>query len=407
MPDAHVRLPARARGALASALARLRAALRRDDLPPPSAILVRLESARRLEIDGRPVVALPGQPEGLALDDTAARCWDLFDGRRSLLEIARTMAGEAGAPVPAVLDELRPLARRFQEALLALEPRDWELVHVHRHDVFAGTAGEGVVERRLGDGVVLHAAAEALVPGGAVEPWRARRRKRRRAAAAMKAQAASESRLSEAARAFDAGWDHCVAGRLDEAEAAFRRCVEIAPGWAHAHYQLGYVLLRLRRYDAAAGCFGATESMSPGHFMVREYLDQARRLGAGRLDHDAFLLFDRANAAGLRDPDAAIRLAHRALQITPDYPSARLILARAYQKKDRLDDALAELGRALRMEPDAATLCHALYSRGTIFMAQGRTEEAMRELEKVIQINGSAAATRSAIAALAASSGAH
>jgi tetratricopeptide (TPR) repeat protein len=137
--------------------------------------------------------------------------------------------------------------------------------------------------------------------------------------------------------------------------------------------------------------------------MVREYLDQARRLSTGNLAHEAFLLFDRANATGLRDPDATIRLASRALEINPVYPSARLILARAYQKKAQFEKAFAELSRTIQMGPDRATLCHALFSRGTIFMAQGQTQEAVLEWEKVIEINGSAAATRSALANLASS----
>jgi len=141
--------------------------------------------------------------------------------------------------------------------------------------------------------------------------------------------------------------------------------------------------------------------------MVREYLDQARRLAAGALSHDAFVLFDRASAAGFRDPDATIRLARKAIEITPQYPSAHLILARAYEKKERFDLALAALSRAIELSPDEATLCHALLSRGSIFMSMGRHDQATRELSKVIEINGSSSATRTALAALAQSAPAH
>src|SRR5262249_51238882 len=147
---------------------------------------------------------------------------------------------------------------------------------------------------------------------------------RRRGRAIMSAHRLREAPLEAAVRDFESGWDDCSKGDLLEAEAAFRRCAEAAPTWANAHYQLRYVCLRLRRAADAIRCFERTEAISPGYYMVREYLDQARRLAAGALSHEAFVLFDRASATRLKDVDATIRLARKAIEIAPGYPSAHL-----------------------------------------------------------------------------------
>jgi tetratricopeptide (TPR) repeat protein len=375
-----------------------------------SAVLIKHPAAFTTFAAGEVVIALPGQVQGLALNAVAARCWELMDGTRTALSVARIVASEYGVPGSEGLREVRAFARRIKEATLALEAREWNLVHIHLHDVFAGSVlgdAGAIVEHRLSENLIVHAASCLVAPGGSIEPWRGGGRERRAAAAAMASHRGREAVLEEAAREFQSGWDLCAAGRLSEAEAAFRRCTDRAPDWANAHYQLGYVLLRSKRYEEAGRSLERTEALVPGHYMVREYIDQARRLAAGQLAHEAFALFDRANATGLRDPDTTIRLARRALEINPDFPSARLILARAYHKKALLDMALAELSRTIQMEPDPATLCHALYSRGTIFMAQGLAQEAMREWEKVIEINGSSSATRSALATMAASAAVH
>jgi tetratricopeptide (TPR) repeat protein len=392
--------------AVAAAVVARRTA-KRAGLPNPLAILIRHPKASLRAGGDETVVHLAGQDDGLALNEVALRCWELIDGTRNVLQVARDLSSERKVPLRTALREVRGFSRRLKLAFLALEPREWDLIHIHEHDLFTGAAGEGVEEIRLAESLVAHAATCLRSNDGSIEPWRGTTGERRRAAAAMRAHRLREADKEEAAREFKRGWDLCASEKLVEAEASFRGCVKKAPAWANAHYQLGYVNLRRERYKEARSNLEKAESLSPGFYMVREYLDQARRLAAGDLSHEAFTLFDKANAAGLQDPDATIRLASRALEISPNYPSARLILARAYQKKELLGRALTELRQAIQMNPDRATLCHALLSRGSIFMAQGRADLAMREWEMVIEIDGSATATRSALATLAATGWVH
>ena len=109
--------------------------------------------------------------------------------------------------------------------------------------------------------------------------------------------------------------------------------------------------------------FDRTERISPGSFMVPEYLNVSRRLDEGRLSFEAFHLFERATTAEPLDPDAVITLCRKALELSPEFPSARPVLGRTCSRK--------------------------------------------RDYEKVIELNGSPIATRSAMAQLATSSSVH
>ena len=394
-------------GGAAAFIAARHRTMRLAGVPRLKAVLVKHPAATTLAGPGEVIIALPKQGEGLALNAVAARCWELMDGTRSVIDIARDIAREYRVPLSEGVREVRTFVLRIKQSLLALEAGEWALAHVHFQDIFSGIPGEGLREIRLSRSLIVHTAECLIAPDGALRPWAGTRSDRRDAARAMEAHRAREAPLETAALDFQRGWDLCAGGNLAAAETSFRRCAETAPDWADAHYQLGYVLLRLKRFEEAIRSLSRADSLRPGLFMVREYLDQAHRMAAGALSHEAFVICDRANAAGLRDPDAAIRELRRALEITPRYPSARLVLARAWEKKDRYDLALAELGRALEADPDPATLCQALYSRGVIFMAQGRSDMAMRDWEKAIQINGSPGATTSAISHMASSAVPH
>jgi tetratricopeptide (TPR) repeat protein len=381
--------------------------LRRAGLPGLSAVLVRNARAVSSEKNGETVIHLEGQPEGLALNSVAGKCWELSDGTRTVFQIARIVGSNYNVTLGRALREVRAFSRRLKLALLALEPHEWDLLHVHHDDLFVGTKSPGVVEVTLESGLIVHAAACLQGADGTLRPWRGTRAERRAGNEAMRAHQKDEAPRESAARQFRKAWDCCVAGRLEMARVTFLKCAEATPDWANAWYQVGYVELRMKRYADAINSLQKAEKLSPGLFMVREYLDQALRLAAGNLSHEAFLLLDKATAAGLKEPESIIRLARKALRISPEFPSARLVLARAYEKKELFQMALEQLSHTIKMNPDPATLCHALLSRGSIFQAQGRPEMALREWEKVIELNGSSSATRSALESLTTAGSVH
>lgn len=376
----------------------------------PAAVMVRNPDAATAITSGELILTLPSQKEGLALNPVAARCWELMDGHNSLRGIAAAIAAEYGVTRAAALTELAGLARRLRAGYYALEKAEWGVAHTHFSDLFVGSRDPGVAEVRRGDRMIIHIADAARATDGAPDPRRLRFPRllsARRARAAFAAHVSREAELRKALAAFETGWAHSAAGRLAPAAEAFEQACALAPGWANPHYQLGYVHLRDRRYARAVERFQRAEELSPGYFKVREYLDLARKLDEGRLTFEAFHLFERATTLEPGDPDAAIALCRRALELAPGFPSARLVLGRAYARKRDYEKALTELRFALAGDPDPSTLCHVLYARGSIFLATGMAEQAVREFTKVIELNGSAGATRSAMAHLASSGAVH
>ena len=406
--------------AVLTALA-LRGLLKRADrngvaAPDPEAIFVKNDVAQAVVERGETVLNLPQQREGLALNPVAARCWELIDGRRNLRTIATLIAAEHEVSVGTALDDVRSFAVRLRREFLAMPAGDWEFAHTHVSDLFAGCRDDGITEVRR-SGTVVHfvddvAGADGGVDASRLKPhvwpfgtWVSRRQQR--ALATWATHLRREAPLCEAMRAFDMGWKHSCRGRLVDAERSFLEASRLVPGWINPHYQLGHVHLRGRDYAQAIREFTTTETISPGYFMVREYLDLARKMADGEVSFEAFHLLERAAAVESGDPDLVITLCRRALQLSPEFPSAHLVLARAYARKTQYDRALAELRHAIDNEPDTATLCNTLFARGSIFMAQGMTEEAMWEFDKVIELNGSSWATQSAMAHLAGSSSVH
>ena len=386
-------------------------------LPSPTTVFVRNSQAGSSFSDGETVLGFPQQAEGLAISAGAARCWELMDGKRSLDQIAARIASERSAPIATVLDEVRPFAARLQRECMALPEDGWEFIHAHFSSLFAGARDEGIVEiRRKGD-MVIHAAQEVLGEDGTPDPSHVRpiamflptpaRRRRRRALAALRRHHEREKPLRQAYEAFETGWQHCADGEIERAEQAFTEASRLAPGWTSPIYQLGYVHLIARRYPDAVKALSRAELMSPGFVMVREYLHLARKLDSGSLSYDAFCLFEEASAIEAEDPDRAIALCREALRESPEFPTAMLVLGRAYARRKEYDEALHELRRAIEADPDKATLCDALFARGSIFQTQGKQSNAQREFEKVVELNGSSMATESAMALLASTRSVH
>jgi tetratricopeptide (TPR) repeat protein len=385
-----------------------------EPLPSLRDVFVRNPEAGASPDGNELVVSFPRQRQGLALNPVAARCWELMDGQASLRAIAGRIAAENNVPVAAARREVLGFAARLRRSWYALPREAWAFAHTHPGEPFSGACDEGIVEECHADALLVHraAGAPALDPDTGsrwARVWRrlVSWRRRARAAAAFARHVRREEPLRKAAAAFDRGWNACVAGRLDESASAFQEAVDLAPQWANPHYQLGYVRLRMRRFSEAVEALARAEKLSPGFFMVREYLGLARQLAAGMLRPEAFFLYDRASSAETADPDIVIELCRRALALSPVFPSARIVLGRAYARKREYERAMDELGRAIATGPDEATLCHALFARGSIFMARGMSEQALREFEKVIQIDGSPVATRHAMARLASSESVH
>ncbi len=226
----------------------------------------------------------------------------------------------------------------------------------------------------------------------------------RRSRSAPPAVAAVPPELMEAVRAHQAG-------RLDAAEALYRRILSQAPRQRDALHLLGVIahqrgdqaravslidraiavdgrdpafhnnrgtaLLALGRLEAAEAAFRRALALSPGYAEAHNNLGNVLQ-EQGR-------------------PEAAIACYRAALAARPAYPEALSNLGRAHHALGDLTAAEASFRAAVRLRPDYA---HALKNLGDAVAESGRPEEASEHYAAAIRVSPHDAEPRAAQAAL-------
>jgi len=190
-------------------------------------------------------------------------------------------------------------------------------------------------------------------------------------------------------------------GRFEEAVAHFRKATELTPDFARAHANLGGALLALGRHDAAMAAFRkslAIESNPAGwsnlgtlQFSLGRY-DEAQKSfeQAVALAPADYLMWanlgDACRASGATE--CADQAWKRTIAAAKDIVNARgndaftrAILASSLAKSGRLDEAKAEMGRALESDPTNANV---LYQACVVELLRGSSDSAMSWLERAI-----------------------
>jgi tetratricopeptide (TPR) repeat protein len=129
------------------------------------------------------------------------------------------------------------------------------------------------------------------------------------------------------------GEKHLDAGQWPEAEAAFRRALQVNPNSAVAYSKLGVALVHQRRLEEAEQAFTRAVTIDPGYAPAWSNLGNVRR-EAGRLE-EALQAYERAVAAD------------------PDYWIAHQNLGGLYKQMGRTSEAIASLKRATRLSMKA------------------------------------------------------
>jgi len=204
--------------------------------------------------------------------------------------------------------------------------------------------------------------------------------------AAAHFEASAKLKPESAAAHFNVGTALAVAGKLDEAMDRYRQALRINPGYALAHNNLGNALLGRGHAAEALQQFREALRLDPSnaeaHYNVGSMLRsqgelaeagarfrEALRLKPDFLPAVASLAWLLATApdAGLRDPDQAVRLAERAVDLAGRRDASALdVLAAAYASAGAFDRAIALCEQALTMQPDAA-LAAAIRAREQLY----------------------------------------
>ncbi len=139
-------------------------------------------------------------------------------------------------------------------------------------------------------------------------------------------------------------------GRRGEAEACYRKALEVLPGRPEVLNNLGVLCLEDRRLEEARGLF-------------EEALGRAPAYGRARLNLAGALW-------GLGHEPEALEEALRAAELDPNDPAAHLTLASFYLARGEKVEALAEAEKVLALDPSN--------ERAQVFAAAARMEEAVR-----------------------------
>jgi superkiller protein 3 len=154
-------------------------------------------------------------------------------------------------------------------------------------------------------------------------------------------------------------------GRFDEAEAAFRRVLEIRPGNALDHVNLGGALARQGKLDEAVAAYREAVALDPREPSARNNFGMALA-DLGRLEE------------GAAELEEAIRL-------EPSYAEAEHNLGLVRYRQGRVDEALEHYAGALELEPGFAD---AHVQTGTALAAQGRLGEAAEHWRQALALDG-------------------
>lgn len=156
-----------------------------------------------------------------------------------------------------------------------------------------------------------------------------------------------------------------AAGRDADAQRALEETLRVIPASGRAHWWLATSYERVNRFADAR----------------REYEQAASMAVAGR---SHLLGIVGRLASGAADNAGAIDALARAVADDPGNPQWHRLLAGAHLLEDHPDDALAEFGAALRIDPrDAA----AYLGVGQIHLNAGRNAEAVDALRRATELN--------------------
>ncbi|MBR0929753.1 acetylglucosamine transferase [Bradyrhizobium sp. CCBAU 53351] len=187
------------------------------------------------------------------------------------------------------------------------------------------------------------------------------------------------------------------AKNYQQAEILLSRAVAADPRSADAHMSLGVALNGLRRHDEARASYRRALALRPNHAVTLSNLGNAS--AALDLHDEALHSYDKAlaldpnlaeahNGRGWalcrqRNYDEAITSLNRALSIKPDYAAALANRAVVLRELQRFDEALADGNQAIALAPDDA---NGWLARAGVLLQIQQIAEASRDCEQALAI---------------------
>ena len=163
---------------------------------------------------------------------------------------------------------------------------------------------------------------------------------------------------------LDQALQHHKAGRLEEAEVAYRELLAREPEHADALHLLGVLSAQSGNPQAAVELIEQAIASNP------RIPDYHNNLGEAYRAAQAF--------------DQAVAAYERALTLKSDLPATHYNLGNALHAQGKLDQAIAAFERALALNPNAPEIHNDL---GVAFQAQGKLDQAIEAYEHALALN--------------------
>jgi tetratricopeptide (TPR) repeat protein len=156
------------------------------------------------------------------------------------------------------------------------------------------------------------------------------------------------------------------AGNSAAAADLIRQAISLNPGYAEAHAKLGVALASLGQFEPAVEAFEQAIALNPA------FAEAHTNLGA--------------SLAALSRFDQAVGAYRRAIAIRPNYPEALSNLGVSLEQLEKFDEAVATYRQAIKLQPGLAEIYSNL---GSALTKQGLTEEAIAVFDEAIAFNPS------------------
>jgi tetratricopeptide (TPR) repeat protein len=168
-------------------------------------------------------------------------------------------------------------------------------------------------------------------------------------------------------------------GELEQAEAAFRKALELNPDFGPAYYNLGRTFHLGRRMDEALAAYErAVQLVSPpnaaaaqGHVPYQAEEQAGLYLSLGQVRYSR------------KEYAAALAAFDKAIELHPGYAMAHFWRADTLHELRRPDDSIAAYEQAVRYDP---TMERAYYNMGVALQGKGRLDKAIAAYSRAIAI---------------------
>lgn len=162
------------------------------------------------------------------------------------------------------------------------------------------------------------------------------------------------------------------------AEASFREAARVAPDEAYPHYELGYTLAMVGRYDEALEEFRRTQELWRAFFIVETEIWMCERFLNGSLDPAVLGMLRELQwitDAGGTQSEEAVNLSAKVMESAPNCALGYFHYGKAMLERDPAASEEA-LRRCVELDPDDTTAINAKFHVAVLCEQAGRKDEA-------------------------------